>query len=135
MYTKLVITITLITLSIQSQAITSDLKKDYDDFRKDYQTVLNLPENKKEFLKKFKKLEQDLNTKYEKFGQKEGELISPESNQMALDIEMLEPLKIIAEGEANKESCSNAAFTNELNNTSDNQTYQKIKKQINKLCK
>jgi len=54
---------------------------------------------------------------------------------MALDIEMLEPLKIIAEGNASKESCSNAVFMNELNNQSDAKTYDKLKVQISKLCK
>ena len=87
----------------------------------------------------FFSVETPLGVRYTKAGNfqidGEGNLITAEGNQMALDIEMLEPLKIIAEGNASKESCSNAEFINELNNQSDAKTYDKLKDQISKLCK
>lgn len=128
----------LLSVSVLASTPTSlspELKKDYDDFQKSYEDVVSMSDDKAKFLKEFKSIESSLQKKYKAFDKKEGQAITNEGNQMALDIEMLEPLKIIAEGNASKESCSNAEFTNELNNQSDVKTYEKVKTQIAKLCK
>lgn len=116
-------------------SLSPELRKDYDEFQKSYEDAVTMSGDKAKFLKEFKSIETNLQKKYKAFDKKEGQSITNEGNQMALDIEMLEPLKIIAEGNASKESCSNAEFINELNNQSDAKTYDKLKVQITKLCR
>lgn len=123
------------TFAITPTSLSPELKKDYDEFQRSYEDAILMSGDKAKFLKEFKHIESNLQKKYKAFDKKEGQNISAEGNQMALDIEMLEPLKIIAEGNASKESCSNAEFINELNNQSDAKTYAKLKIQITKLCK
>jgi predicted lipid-binding transport protein (Tim44 family) len=113
-------------------SLSPELKKEYDGFQQDYEEALKI-NDKQKFLKDFKKVEANLQKKYK--AKKEGKALTEEGNQMALDIEMLEPLRIIAEGNASKESCTNATFINDLNNKSDTVTYDKVKAQIAKLCK
>lgn len=138
MYQQLsLIVVLLISVSALASTPTSlspELRKDYDEFQKSYEDAVMIADKAK-FLKEFKNIEANLQKKYKAFDKKEGQAITNEGNQMALDIEMLEPLKIIAEGNASKESCSNAEFINELNNQSDAKTYDKLKVQITKLCK
>lgn len=132
------ITTLLISVSVFASTPTSlspELKKDYDEFQRSYEDAVMMSGDKAKFLKEFKNIEAGLQKKYNAFDKKEGQKITAEGNQMALDIEMLEPLKIIAEGNASKESCSNAEFINELNNQSDAKTYEKLKEQITKLCR
>ncbi|MES2801281.1 MAG: hypothetical protein V4654_02215 [Bdellovibrionota bacterium] len=140
MYQQLILFATALCISISTYAstptsLTPELKKDYDEFQKSYEDAVTMSGDKAKFLKEFKNIETNLQKKYSAFNKKEGQAITNEGNQMALDIEMLEPLKIIAEGNASKESCSNAEFINELNNQSDAKTYDKLKVQITKLCK
>jgi len=139
MYQQLgLITALLVSVSVFASTPTSlspELRKDYDEFQKSYEDAVMMSDDKAKFLKEFKSIETKLQKKYQAFDKKEGKAITNEGNQMALDIEMLEPLKIIAEGNASKESCSNAEFINELNNQSDAKTYDKLKVQITKLCK
>lgn len=127
--------VSLSALATTPTSLSPDLKKDYDEFQRSYEDAIQMSGDKAKFLQEFKNIEAGLQKKYQSFDQKEGQNITNEGNQMALDIEMLEPLKIIAEGNASKESCSNAEFINELNNESDAQTYDKLKAQITKLCK
>ncbi|AZZ36974.1 hypothetical protein CIK05_09275 [Bdellovibrio sp. qaytius] len=140
MYQQLGLITTALLISVSALATTPtslspELRKDYDEFQKSYEDIVTMSEDKAKFLKEFKTIENKLQKKYKTFDKKEGQALSNEGNQMALDIEMLEPLKIIAEGNASKESCSNAEFINELNNQSDAKTYEKLKIQIAKLCK
>lgn len=127
--------ISVATFATTPTSLSPELKKDYDEFQRSYEDAITMSGDKAKFLKEFKSIESNLQKKYKAFDKKEGQAITPEGNQMALDIEMLEPLKIIAEGNASKESCSNAEFINELNNQSDVKTYDKLKAQITKLCK
>lgn len=127
--------ISIAAFSSTPTSLSPELKKDYDEFQKTYEDAVTMSGDKAKFLKEFKSIETSLKKKYSAFDKKEGQAITNEGNQMALDIEMLEPLKIIAEGNASKESCSNAEFINELNNQSDAKTYDKLKVQITKLCK
>lgn len=123
------------TLASTPTSLSPELKKDYDEFQRSYEDAVTMSGDKAKFLKEFKNIESGLQKKYKAFDKKEGQTITAEGNQMALDIEMLEPLKIIAEGNASKESCSNAVFINELNNQSDAKAYETLKEQITKLCK
>lgn len=125
----------LSTLATTPTSLSPELRKDYDEFQMSYEDAISMAGDKAKFLKEFKNIEAGLLKKYQAFDLKEGQKITEEGNQMALDLEMLEPLKIIAEGNASKESCSNAEFMNELNNQSDEPTYDKLKTHISKLCK
>lgn len=122
------------SMAATPSSLSPELKKDYDNFQKDYESALNISADKTKFLQEFNRIETSLQKKYKDFDKKEGKLLSDEGNQMALDIETLEPLRIIAEGKASKESCSNAAFINELNNSSEKQVFEKLKTQIDNLC-
>ncbi len=139
MYQQLSLIIALLisvsALASTPTSLSPELRKDYDEFQKSYEDAVTMSEDKAKFLKEFKGIETNLQKKYKAFDKKEGQAITNEGNQMALDIEMLEPLKIIAEGNASEESCSNAKFINELNNQSDAKTYDKLKAQITKLCR
>lgn len=133
-FSAIILSTTLVFASTPS-SLSPELKKDYEDFQKDYEAILSLPTDKVKFAQEFKRIETGLQKKYKDFDKKEGKLLSDEGNQMALDIETLVPLRIIAEGKASKESCSNAAFINELNNSSEKEVFEKLKSQIDKLCK
>lgn len=132
---KLIMMISVILGFQAAKAVTPKIKKDYEEFQKDYETALDISTDKNKFLKEFKSLETKLKKKYTDLEIAEGRNLTEEGNQMALDLEMLEPLKIIAEGNASNESCSNAEFINELNNQSAPQTYDKVKAQIKNLCR
>jgi hypothetical protein len=114
---------------------TSDLKKQHADFQKAYAKTLDLSKDKILFAKNFDSNSKSLKKKYDVFSKSEKTEISSEGNQMALDIEMLEPLEFLASSRMDKESCSEADLLNEMNSTSDVKTYQKIKESIQTLCK
>lgn len=129
-YITLIFTALLINTA---QAQTSDeLKKDYNDFRSNYLTLISSSPTKIEFTKYFNDLESKLNKQFEAFLVKERRRLTPEGNQMALDLEMLEPLKMLANG---KLSCDEALHNNELNSGADAIAAGKIKTLINKVCK
>ncbi len=114
---------------------TPDLKKQYNEFQKTYSKTLDLSKDKSMFVKNFDSNSKSLKKKYDVFSKSEKTEISLEGNQMALDIEMLEPLEFLASSRMDKESCSEADLLNEMNSTSDVKTYQKIKDLIQTLCK
>ncbi len=114
---------------------TPNLKKQYDEFQKTYSKTLDLSKDKTLFTKNFDSNSKSLKKKYDVFSKTEKTELSPEGNQMALDIEMLEPLEFLASSRMDKESCSEAELLNEMNSTSAEKTYQKIKEAIQTLCK
>ena len=115
-------------------ALTIDLQKHYADFEKNYTQTLNLTKNPKLFFKDFDTSHKTLKKKYSDFTILEKSELSPEGNQMALDIEMLEPLEFLASSRINKESCAEAEVLNEMNSTSDPSTFKKIKESLRTLC-
>ncbi len=131
------ITLILTTLLLNTaQAETSDeLKKDYADFRKNYLAMISNVPTKTDFIKNFSLLQSKLNKQFEAFQVKERRQLTPEGNQMALDLEMLEPLHILAEAKISPESCEFAFHNNELNSAADESAAAKIEKHISKLCK
>lgn len=118
-----------------SLASTSAIKKLYDDFQKTYTQTLELSKDKILFAKDFDNKNKILKKKYDDLVKSEKPALSTEGNQMALDIEMLEPLEFLASSRINKESCSEADLLNEMNSTSDPETFQRIKKSLQNLCK
>lgn len=116
-------------------ALTIDLQKQYADFEKNYAQTLNLTKNPKLFFKDFDTSHKTLKKKYSDFAVLEKSELSPEGNQMALDIEMLEPLEFLASSRISKDSCAEAEVLNEMNSTSDPDTFKKIKDSLKTLCK
>ncbi len=131
------ITLILTTLLLNTaQAETSDeLKKDYADFRKNYLTMISSSPAKADFVKYFNDLESKLNKQFEAFLVKERRQLTPEGNQMALDLEMLEPLKILADSKLSTETCTQALHNNEMNSAADESAVKQIATLISKLCK
>lgn len=126
----LIFTTLLIT---NAQAETSNhLKKDYSKFRKNYLSLISSSPTGANFIKYFNNLETELNLQYETFTVKEAKQLTPEGNQMALDIEMLQPIKMLLNGQLD---CDKAAHDNEMNTMADESAADKIKVLIGKLCK
>jgi hypothetical protein len=115
-------------------ALSPDLKNDYTKFKKKYSELLTKSTDQKAFLSSFAKDYKTLQTEFEKFSKDEKEEISKEGNQMALDIEMLEPLEFLASSKISNESCAEAELLNEMNSSSDVKTFQKVKESLRKLC-
>lgn len=114
---------------------TPEIKKQYLDFKKSYTQMLTIANDKATFQKEFDSLHKSLKEKYDTFALTEKSKLTPEGNQMALDIEMLEPLEVLARGPITVDSCTDAQLINELNADSDAKTYASIKKSVETLCK
>lgn len=125
---------TLLSISSLAISATNDLKSQYEDFQKTYSQTLSAAKNKSNFAKEFDQNNKKLKIKYDQFVKFEKKELSPEGNQMALDIEMLEPLEFLATSRINKEACSEAMLLNEMNSTSDPETFVRVKKSIQTLC-
>jgi len=80
------------------------------------------------------KIEKELQLQYKNFVKKEKKKLTSEGNQMALDLEVLEPLRILAEGTITEKKCSEADFANDLNNSDNEKSYNQIKEQISLIC-
>jgi hypothetical protein len=116
-------------------ALSAELKKDYAVFQKKYSEVLDKSSDKNYLLKYFGDEYTKLKKDFDLFSKNEKAEISPEGNQMALDIEMLEPLHFLASSRIDVESCSEADILNEMNSESDDDTFKIIKKSLQTLCK
>ncbi len=116
-------------------ALNSQLKNQYIDFKKNYTELLILSKNKAQFQKIYELKVKDLKNRYDLFSKLEKNEITREGNQMALDIEMLEPLNFLVSSRINSEACSEAFSLNEMNSTSDTINFKIIKETLIKLCK
>ncbi len=116
-------------------ALSPTLQNDYTKFKKKYSELIAKTSDQKSFLSSFTKDFKNLQNEFEEFSKNEKTEISKEGNQMALDLEMLEPLEFLATSAINKESCAEAELLNEMNSTSDAKTFQKVKESLKKLCK
>jgi len=128
------ILISIFSISLNSFASVSDLNKDYNEFQNEYNKIFNIKNDKKEFSSEFNKIEKELQLQYKNFVKKEKKKLTSEGNQMALDLEVLEPLRILAEGTITEKKCSEADFANDLNNSDNEKSYNQIKEQISLIC-
>ncbi len=112
------------------------LRKVYTDLQANKTTFYNSNIQKSDFTEKFKNLDKELNAKYAQLKVLEGDQMTIESNQTAVDIELLEPLRILASNSINKKYCAEAKHENELNAAPDEkEQIQIIENIITKLCK
>lgn len=132
MYKQFTLIFTTLLITNAQAETANDLKKDYLKFRKNYLSLISSSPTGANFIKYFNNLETELNLQYETFTVKEAKQLTPEGNQMALDIEMLQPIKMLLNGQLD---CDKAAHDNEMNTMADESAAAKIKILIGKLCK
>ena len=113
----------------------ADPQKMYLDFNKKYDTLISGSPTKTDFIKNYSKLETKLNQLFEDYISKRERLLQPQAVQMSIDLEMLEPLKMLAESKISPESCEEAYHNNDLNSMADIATAKKIATLMDKLCK
>lgn len=128
----LILTSILLTATLAQAQTSNDLKNDYIKFRKNYLSLISSSPNGSNFVKYFNNLETELNLQYEAFTVKELKLLTPEGNQMAMDLEMLQPIKMLLNGQLD---CEKAIHNNEMNTIADESAAAKIKVLMAKLCK
>ena len=123
--------------SVAIAAASGDLqlRKVYDDLQSSKNAFFSLEIAKKDFPQKFKNLDAELKAKYSKIQTLEGDGLSVEGNQTALDLELLEPLRMLATNQITKKSCSEAKHQNALNTSPDEIAQIKIiETLVTKLC-
>lgn len=127
-----------------NSALSSEMKVKYESFNTEYDKVFKLAENKAEFTKRFSVVLTEVKKIYAEFETLEKTDLTAEGNQMALDIEMLEPLVVLSQAftsttssktSSAKSACNEASDLNDLNATSDEVTYVRIQKALRSLCK
>ncbi len=107
----------------------------YEDFQKTKDLFLSSTKTKKDFAKKFKKLDADLNAKFLKLKSLEKKQLSVEGNQLALDLELLQPLRNLATSAINKINCRNAETLNQMNLTDEEKDQiNLIEKVLKSIC-
>lgn len=121
-------------LSYAANAAAS-MSTTYDDFQKIKSQFLSAKMTRNDFSKKFKKVDAELNAKYSKLKSFEKTELTVEGNQLALDLELLQPLRDLAKSKINKENCQEALSSNQRNLTAEekNQT-DAIEKLIKSVC-
>ena len=119
-----------------SFAATPEINSIFEDFQKSKSQFLSAPISKKDFAKRFKDLDSSLNSKYGEFKTVEKDELSIEGNQLALDLELLEPLRNLAAAKIDKESCRQAKHLNAMNTTLEEKPQiDTIEKIIATICK
>ncbi|MFN3455311.1 MAG: hypothetical protein ACK41T_10160 [Pseudobdellovibrio sp.] len=134
MYKQLILSLTFIIFSISHASTPSHLTKLYASFENEYNVLLTTLSSKNDFLARYPILKNSLDKKYDEFTNLEGDELTPEGNQMALDLEMLTPLQAIFEHKISSDGCTLARQLNEMNSNADLDTYKKINILIKNLC-
>jgi hypothetical protein len=118
----------------------NEITKIYEDFQKQKEELFKADINKKNIREQFDRTYKSLSTSYEQMKALETKNklafeFSKEGNQMAFDIETLEPIKELANGSMTEEDCSKARHEHELNFpiVKDEQS-KSIAKLIKKVC-
>lgn len=131
------ISIAAAALSFTAFASTQEMDQIYSVFQTTRSEFLNQTfVSKKEFKKRFDTLDTELSSKYKAFKLLEKEEISTKGNQMAFDLEQLEPLRNLATSKITEEDCSQAVHTNNLNaNEEDKKEIDQISQILKSVCK
>ena len=131
------ITAAAAALSFSALASTQEMDQIYSAFQKTRSEFFNEKNlSKKEFKKRFDAFDSELSSKYKAFKLLEKEDLSAKGNQMAFDLEQLEPLRDLATSQISKEDCSQALHTNSLNaGTEDKKEIEQISLILKSVCK
>lgn len=117
-------------------AATPNIDSMYTDFQSTQAKLFAAPVTKKDFSKRFKDVDAELKAKYEKIVASEKDELTIEGNQIAFELELLEPLRKLANSKFDKETCKQARHTNLMNTTlEDKAKNDLIEKTINSVCK
>ena len=115
---------------------TPEVTSIFEDFQKSKSQFLSAPITKKDFVKRFKDLDTSLTSKYAQLKTIEKNELTVEGNQLALDLELLEPLRNLATAKITKDSCRQAKHLNAMNTTLEEKPQiDSIEKIITTLCK
>jgi hypothetical protein len=134
-----IITFSIIFSTSLAFSSTKEITKIYEDFNKQKNEFLKADLNKKNIKdladSYFKKLQslydqiKDLEAKDKK------DVLTPEGNEVAYDLETLQPIKLIAKGLITKEDCFKARHEHELNfPVAEDETSKAIENIFNKIC-
>lgn len=134
---QLVRAMTLITLlSITAHAAPSTMNDLYSEFQLTRIQLKSTKFSAPSFTSQFRAIDQQLHKKYTAYKALEKDELTSKGNQMAYDIELLEPLKSLANSKMTKDDCQQSLHNNELNyNEDDKQDNETIKKIILTVCK
>lgn len=106
----------ILTLSAAALSATDRRDEVYGTFQKmRSEFLVQGSVTKKDFPSRFKTLDTELNSKYKEFKTLEKQDLTSKGNQMAYDLEMMEPLRNLAHSKLSKQDCSEAMHINDLN--------------------
>lgn len=123
-------------LSVSAMASPKEMEQLYTEFQKSRDLISSAAFTKKDFIKQFKKIDKELDHKYQSYKSFEKEELTSKGNQMAYDLELLEPLRLLANSKMTKDDCAQALHSNELNaNEDDEKENKKIQGIILSVCR
>ena len=107
----------------------------YDEFQKIKSQFLSAKITRNDFPKKFRKIDAELKAKYSELKSLEKIELTVEGNQLALDLELLQPLRDLAKSKINKENCQESLSSNQRNLTAEEKRQtDAIEKLIKSVC-
>ena len=126
--------------SFAAEASIEKIDSLYEDFKKTREEILTSNYTPKDFKQKFNLAYDKLQKKYDEVEKIEmqikKDLFTPKGNQMAFDIEVITPLKTLADGPLNKQNCQKISDENERNRAPDViAQVDQVQKIINQICK
>lgn len=122
-----------------SFASQKEITQVYENFSQQKKELLKADLNKKNIKETVEKYSKNLSISYEEVKKLEAKsknvLLTPEGNQMAYEIEILEPIRDLASSKMTKEDCKKAKHEHELNFpvVKDDESAA-IENLINKVC-
>lgn len=126
-------------MSLSTHADSSKIKALYSSYLKDKSDFFKAEHSKQNIAKLVDKYLNDSRATLEKIKKIEQEnkkiVLSEEGNQIALDVEVIEPIKLVANSSFSKDSCSEAKVLNELNHDEKDTQYKVISGIIEKICR
>ena len=125
-----------IFLSLSGYAAQNTMNDLYSDFQLTRIQLKSTAFTAKSFTIQFKAIDQQLQKKYAAYKALEKEELTSKGNQMSYDLELLEPLRTLADSNLTKDDCQQSLHNNDLNfNNDDQQDNLTIKNIIKTVCK
>lgn len=136
---SIVLSILFVLVGSPSFASPKEIMQVYENFSQQKKELLKADLNKKNIKETVAKYTKNLSISYEEVKKLEAKsksvLLTPEGNQMAYEIEILEPIRDLASSKMTKEDCMKAKHEHELNFpvVKDDESAA-IENLINKVC-
>ena len=133
---QLITSISMVLLTSFTQAAPNAMNDLYSDFQLTRIQLKSKPFTAANFVSQFKAIDQQLQKKYQAYKALEKEELTSKGNQMAYDLELLEPLRTLSLSGLTKDDCQQSLHNNELNyNIEDKQENENIVKIIKAVCR